>query len=82
MITKHRFGSPSWGYPPGTVGATVAPPFEEVIPVPGLLVTLLVLWLLLAVVGFAVKGLFWLVVVAAVLFLITSIGGARTSRRT
>ncbi len=45
----------------------------------GLIVFLLVLWLLLAVVGVAVKGLFWLVLIAVVLFLVT--GGIGFTRR-
>lgn len=37
----------------------------------GLIVLLLVVWLVLAVLGFVIKGLFWLAVVGIVLFLIT-----------
>ncbi|NMI00918.1 hypothetical protein [Pseudonocardia acidicola] len=44
----------------------------------GLILGLLVLWVVLAVVGFAVKSLFWLAIVALVLFVATGIiGGVR-----
>lgn len=41
----------------------------------GLLGLLLVVWLVLIVVGFVVKALFWLVVVGVVLFLATAAYG-------
>ena len=41
----------------------------------GLVVALLVLWLILAVLGLVIKGLFWLFVVGAVLFVATAIVG-------
>jgi hypothetical protein len=41
----------------------------------GLVVGLLVIWLILAVLGLVIKGLFWLFVVAAVLFVATAIVG-------
>jgi hypothetical protein len=41
----------------------------------GLIVGLLVIWLILAVLGLVIKGLFWLFVIAAVLFVITAIVG-------
>lgn len=41
----------------------------------GLIVGLLVIWLILAVLGLVIKGLFWLFVVGAVLFVITAIIG-------
>ena len=41
----------------------------------GLLVLLLVVWLVLAVIGAVVEGLFWLLVVGAVLFLATAAFG-------
>jgi uncharacterized membrane protein len=45
-----------------------------------LLVVLLVVWLIAAVVGFAIKGLFWLAVIAIILFVGTSVvGGVRRS---
>jgi hypothetical protein len=40
-----------------------------------LLVILLVVWVALAVLGFVIKGLFWLAVVGIVLFVATSIWG-------
>ncbi|WP_028936270.1 hypothetical protein [Pseudonocardia spinosispora] len=44
----------------------------------GLIVGLLVLWLVLAVVGFVVKSLLWLAVVALILFVVTGVfGGVR-----
>ena len=42
----------------------------------GLIIRLLVLWVVLAVVGFVVKSLFWLAIVAIVLFIATGIFGA------
>jgi len=41
----------------------------------GLVITLLVVWLILAVVGITIKGLFWLAIVGIVLFLATAIWG-------
>jgi hypothetical protein len=41
----------------------------------GLIVALLVVWLVLAVLGLVVKGLFWLFVIGVVLFLATGIFG-------
>jgi hypothetical protein len=41
----------------------------------GLVVGLLVIWLILAVLGLVIKGLFWLFVIAAVLFVATAIVG-------
>jgi hypothetical protein len=40
-----------------------------------LVVVLLVLWLLLAIVGFAIKGLLWLALIGLVLFVGTGIVG-------
>ncbi|WP_410791174.1 hypothetical protein [Kribbella sp. C-35] len=40
-----------------------------------LLIVLLALWLVLAIVGFAIKGLLWLAIIAIVLFLGTSAVG-------
>ena len=41
----------------------------------GLVIFLLVLWLALSVLGFAVKGLFWLAIIGIVLFLATGVFG-------
>jgi hypothetical protein len=41
----------------------------------GFIIGLLVLWVILAVLGFAIKGLLWLAVIALVLFVITGIVG-------
>lgn len=38
----------------------------------GIVVLLLVVWLIVIVVGAVIKGLFWLVIVGAVLFLATA----------
>jgi hypothetical protein len=46
----------------------------------GLILGLLVLWLVLVVVGFAVKALFWLAIVGLVLFLATGVLGALRGR--
>ena len=42
----------------------------------GLIIGLLVLWVVLAVVGFVVKSLFWLAIVGIILFIATGIFGA------
>ncbi|MFT0847765.1 hypothetical protein VR010_08430 [Actinomycetaceae bacterium L2_0104] len=39
----------------------------------GFLVTLLVIWVVLSVVGFIVKGLLWLAVLGIALFLLTAV---------
>ncbi|AIY00521.1 hypothetical protein ART_0922 [Arthrobacter sp. PAMC 25486] len=40
-----------------------------------LIVVLLLIWIILAVVGFAFKGLLWLAVIAIVLFVVTGVLG-------
>lgn len=40
-----------------------------------IIVILLVIWLILSVLGFVVKGLFWLAVVGIILFVITAVAG-------
>lgn len=47
----------------------------------GLIIALLVLWLVLAVLGFVIKSLFWLAIVGLVLFVATGILGAIRGRR-
>ncbi|WP_198347958.1 hypothetical protein [Plantactinospora sp. KBS50] len=44
-------------------------------PMIALIVALLVVWLVLVVVGLVIKGLFWLFVVGAILFVVTGIVG-------
>ena len=49
-----------------------------------LLLFLLVAWIVVAVLGFVIKGLFWLAVVGIVLFLVTGVIGmlrAKASNR-
>ncbi|MGH3721687.1 MAG: hypothetical protein ACRDRI_23140 [Pseudonocardiaceae bacterium] len=46
----------------------------------GLIIGLLVLWLVLVVVGFAVKTLLWLAIVGLVLFIATGVVGALRGR--
>jgi hypothetical protein len=46
----------------------------------GLIIGLLILWLVLAIVGFFVKTLFWLAIVGIVFFVATAIFGAIRSR--
>ena len=46
----------------------------------GLIIILLVVWLGLVVVGFAIKTLLWLAIVGIVLFVATGIYGAIRSR--
>ncbi|WP_166980942.1 hypothetical protein [Paramicrobacterium fandaimingii] len=41
----------------------------------GFIITLLVIWLILSVLGFAIKGLVWLAVIGIVLFVATLIWG-------
>ncbi|MEU8636425.1 hypothetical protein AB0C38_30025 [Amycolatopsis sp. NPDC048633] len=41
----------------------------------GILVGLLVVWAILAVLGIVIKGLFWLIIVGAVLFVATAVIG-------
>ncbi|GGM08316.1 hypothetical protein [Nakamurella endophytica] len=48
----------------------------------GLLVALLVIWVVLAVLGFVIKGLLWLAIIALVLFVLTAIWGAIRRRTT
>ena len=41
----------------------------------GLIIGLLILWLIISVVGFTVKGLIWLAIIGLALFVITGIIG-------
>lgn len=41
----------------------------------GLVIALLVIWAVLAIVGFTIKGLLWLAIVALILFVITALFG-------
>ena len=41
----------------------------------GLIITLLIIWLVLSILGFAVKGLLWLAIIGLVLFLATAVWG-------
>jgi hypothetical protein len=41
----------------------------------GILVALLVIWAVVAVLGIVIKGLFWLIIVGAVLFVATAAVG-------
>ncbi|MDT0327162.1 hypothetical protein [Nocardiopsis lambiniae] len=45
-----------------------------------LILALLALWLILAIVGVVIKGLFWLTVIAAILFLVTAVWARFQSR--
>lgn len=40
-----------------------------------LIIILLIVWLVLAVLGFVIKGLFWLAIIGILLFIITAIVG-------
>ena len=44
------------------------------------IVVLIVIWLALAVLGFVIKGLFWLAIIGLVLFVATAIFGALQNR--
>ena len=46
----------------------------------GLIVALLVLWVVLAMIGFVVKSLFWLAIIGIVLFIATGVFGAMRRR--
>ncbi|MEA3550192.1 MULTISPECIES: hypothetical protein [Pseudarthrobacter] len=41
----------------------------------GLIITLLVVWLVLSILGFVIKGLLWLAVIGLVLFVATAVWG-------
>jgi hypothetical protein len=43
-------------------------------PVAGILITLLVVWIVLALLGIVIKGIFWLFGIAVILFIVTLIG--------
>lgn len=46
----------------------------------GLIVVALIVWLVLAVLGIVIHGLFWLAVIGIVLFLVTAVfGGVKRS---
>ena len=45
-----------------------------------LIVVLLVVWLILAVLGFVIHGLFWLAIIGIVLFVVTAAWGAMKRR--
>ena len=47
----------------------------------GLIVALLVIWLIVACIGVAIKGLLWLFVLGLILFVITTAFGAFTANR-
>jgi hypothetical protein len=47
----------------------------------GVILGLLLLWLVLVIVGFAIKTLFWLAVIGIVLFVLTGVFGAIRGRR-
>ncbi|MGH3785891.1 MAG: hypothetical protein ACRDRG_04925 [Pseudonocardiaceae bacterium] len=66
-------GIPEYRTPPGS-------PSKGGVVV-GLIVTLLVLWLVLTVLGFVIKSLFWLAIVGLILFAATSLWAAVRGRR-
>jgi hypothetical protein len=41
----------------------------------GLIITLLIIWLVLSILGFVIKGLLWLAVIGLVLFVATGVWG-------
>ncbi|MCQ9164304.1 MULTISPECIES: hypothetical protein [unclassified Arthrobacter] len=41
----------------------------------GILITLLVIWVVLSILGFVIKGLLWLAVIAVILFVATGVIG-------
>lgn len=48
----------------------------------GLIVIALIIWLVLAILGFVVKGLFWLAIIGIVLFVATAIFARARGRAT
>jgi hypothetical protein len=46
----------------------------------GLIIGLLLLWLVLVIIGFVVKALFWLAMIGIALFVVTGIFGALRGR--
>jgi hypothetical protein len=47
-----------------------------------LLLALIIIWIIIGIIGFVVHGLFWLFLIACLLFVVTIIGGAfRRGRR-
>jgi hypothetical protein len=52
----------------------------EAVPVLAFILLLVLVWVVLGLIGFVVKGLFWLFLIACVLFLITLIFGATRAR--
>lgn len=47
----------------------------------GFIALLLIVWVALIVIGAVIKGLFWLIVIGAVLFVATSLFGMMRNRR-
>jgi hypothetical protein len=47
----------------------------------GLIVALLVIWLIVACIGIAIKGLLWLFVLGLILFVVTTAFGVFTANR-
>jgi hypothetical protein len=41
----------------------------------GLIITLLIIWLVLSILGFVIKGLLWLAVIGLILFVATAVWG-------
>lgn len=41
----------------------------------GIIITLLIVWLVLSILGFVVKGLLWLAIIGLVLFVATAVWG-------
>ncbi|BCW06067.1 MULTISPECIES: hypothetical protein [Micrococcaceae] len=41
----------------------------------GLIIALLVIWLILSIIGFVVKGLVWLAIIGLILFVATGVWG-------
>jgi uncharacterized membrane protein len=46
-----------------------------------IILVLLAVWLVLSILGFAIKGLFWLAIIGLILFAVTAIWGGITSKR-
>lgn len=59
-------------------GATTQRPEPLEFPVLALILFLIIVWIILGIIGVVVHGLFWLLIIAAILFLATLVfGGSR-----
>lgn len=73
MIQQGRFTCRGSGGPKGWVDMTKqARAYDACM---GLIIGLLVIWIVLSIIGFAVKGMIWLAIIGLILFVATGIWG-------